>query len=511
MARYCALTLLTFAVLVLPGHAYAFSALQCSAGTPVAGTSLFDDSTSGACQFTGVQYIFSTIICQFVTMINIIMGKLYCSIQAAVTPIIAALATVYIVTYGAQMLMGTAQLNSTEFITRIIKLCLVLWLTADPTFGVSAGIALMFNFFISFISESTRWVVEILVVAAPGINLGSVSSTYDPGVSATFKFIDDWFYNALTGTLSNTNAKVIGFFVAMAAVMPSIAMMAFYWIVSLVLMLIRTLIAFLMAIVAVAFLLGLSPIFLSFMLFQITFSYFDQWVRFMVSYSLQVMVSFAILTLWVFSMSLFGPFFNELSTLIFSYEKILRPAAAIYSPATTWGLCPMTITGSGSPSARCTDPGFNPIGPRICDPDHILNPCYDDHDNRIDPAHFSGKTKPNNDYKSIIPPSKVPELNLFLYYIFYHMISLIIVSYGFASLQKNSKDIAKQLAGPSYTPLLNAPGLGNNSFGEVQKAPGEANRFMSKELFSGLHRRHESGKTPYEQIMHGAGQMASKR
>lgn len=499
---------LTFVGFMLPEHAYAYSPLQCQSGQPVAGTSLYDDSNSGACQFTGMRYIFSTVICQFVTMINSIMGKLYCSIQAAMLPTIVALITVYIVVYGVQMLMGTAQLNGTEVITRVIKMCLVLWLTTDPAFGVSAGINLMFNFFITFISESTRWVVKILD-QAEGINL-YVNYNYSPGVTATFKFLDDWIYNALTGTLSNANAKVIGFFVAMGVAMPSIAIMALYWLVSLVKMLITTLIAFLMAVIAIAFLLGLSPIFLCFMLFHITFSYFDQWVRFMVSYSIQVMVSFAILTLWVFSMTLFTPFFNDLSNVLFPYEKILRPAAAIYSAANTWGVCPLKITANPIPKVQCADRGFNPIGPVKCGPANKLNPCYDDQGNIIDPRFAEGITKANDDYEKIIPPTKIIELNNFIFYIFYHMISLIIVSYGFAQLQRNSKDIAKQLAGPYYTPLLNAPGMGTG-IRHVAGAPHEASRLMSKNLFSGFNQQHETKATPYEKLMQGAGKMVSGR
>jgi len=495
MARHWQIALLFALIgLLVPEYAYAaHQALQCNAGRPTPGTSLYNAGSDGACQFVGIRYIFSTIICQFVTMVNIIMGKLYCSIQAVVTPVLQAAVTLFIAIYGVQVLMGTAQLNAGEVISRSIKIALVLWLVTDPSFGVSAGIALMFNFFVSFISDTTRWVVQILDQKS-GINL-YVNYAHDPGVTATFKFLDDWIYNALTGSLSQSNAKVMGFFVAMMVAMPSIFFTMVYWLVSVLKMLMATLLSFLMAVVSVAFLLGLSPIFISFMLFKVTFQYFDQWLRFMVSYSLQVMVSFAILTLWVFSLSLFGPFFNEMSNIIFPYEKIIRPAAAIYSPADTWGLCPLRFTYTPEPHVYCQKANFNPVGP--------LNPG----DNQAFPA---GR-KSNDDYDSILPPTKVPEMSEFLFYVFYHMITLIIVSYGFATLQKNSKDIAKQLAGPSYTPMLNIMGMGENGFGRVTGAHGEANRFMSKNLFSGFNRRHDAGKTPYENMVQGAHSLVSGR
>lgn len=476
----------------------AYQPLRCTNGQPEPGTSLYDDSPNGACQFVGTRYIFSTIICQFVVMINTIMGKLYCSIQAAIQQIVLLTVVVFVMVYGIQMLMGTAQLNGSEVITRVIKMSLVLWLVTDSTFGVSAGIAYMFNFFISFISDSTRWVVQVL---DQGSGLGIYNAfAYNAGVTATFYFIDNWIYDALTGSLSAANAKVIGFFVAMSAALPSVFFMAIYWLSSLVSMLIRTLITFLMAVIAIAFLLGLSPIFLSFMLFRVTFSYFDQWLRFMISYALQVMVSFAILTMWLFSLTLFTPFFNELADVIFPYEKVIRPATAIYNPADTWGLCPMKVTANPIPSLRCVNPGFNPIGPGV------------------DPNFPGG----NNDFKKVIPPSKVPELNHFLYFIFYHLISLIIVSYGFASLQKNSSNISRQLGGPSYVPILNSSGLSNTGVWRahgggagvgsvVASSQQEANRFMSRELFTSFSRRHEAGATPYEQMVRGFGNLVSGR
>lgn len=477
---------LTILLMAAPTGAYAYSALQCSGGQPVTGTSLFDTGPAGACKFAGIKYIFSTILCQFMEMINVIMGRLYCSIQAALQPIVILACTVFFAIYGVQMLMGTAQLNASEVITRVIKMTIVLWLATDPTFGVSAGISLMFNFFISFITESTHWVVKVL---SEGTNIPIVDeNNYNPGITNTFFFIDTWMFNALTGSMSNANAKVIGFFVAMSAAMPSLFFMALYWWVSVAKMLINTLLAFLMAVVSVSFLLGLSPIFITFMLFKATFSYFDQWLRFMISYSLQVMVSFAILTLWLFSLTLFADFFNQLADVIYPYQKVIRPAAAIYSPADTWGICPVVVGPgpSGHPSVRCADGGFNPIPPS------------------------SFNSGGNRDYQKLIPPTKVPEMNNFLFFLFYHLISLIIISYGFASLQKNSASLARQLGGPSFTPLLNHTGM-SSSFENFQSGEGEANRFMNKKMFSGFQNRHEGGETPYERMVHGMRGLVSGR
>jgi hypothetical protein len=499
--------------ILLPEFAFAYSPLQCNAGAPQGGTSLFDDSSNGACQFTGIQYMFSTVICQFVTMINVVLGKLYCGIQFAVQPVIYIVMLVFIIVYGVQMLMGTAQLNSGELITRIIKMSIIFWLATDQSWGVSAGIGLMFKFFVAFISESTRWVVSVLS-AGSGLNF-NLNQPYNPGITATFYYLDEWIFSALTGALSSANAKVMGFFVAMSMAMPSVFFLVLYWLISVLKMVLMTLVTFLMAIVAVAFLLAMSPIFLSFMLFKATFQFFDQWLRFMVAFSLQVMVSFAVLTLWLFSLTMFAPFFNEISEVVFPYNKIIRPAAAIYNPAETWGLCPLDITANPIPTAKCKNNGFNPQEPEECTNQTHPGGCYYSNNiKKLIPAAdktTKGTTNGNGDYREIIPPSRIPELKDFVFYVFYHMLTLIVVSYGFASLQKHSSSIAKQLAGPNYTPILNASGIGNANFGSVRGAQGEAKRFMSKDLFSSFDRRHEVGATPYEQMIRGAGKMVGNR
>jgi len=83
-------------------------------------------------------------------------------------------------------------------------------------------------------------------------------------------------------------------------------------------LLMRTLLSFLLALSTIAFLITLSPIFLSFMLFKVTYHFFESWLRYMVSYALQIIIVFAIISLWITSMMLFAPFFNDMSKLIFS-------------------------------------------------------------------------------------------------------------------------------------------------------------------------------------------------
>jgi hypothetical protein len=437
-----------------------YMALRCNGTSVCPGTTLYDQSfATGACHYTGVEHILGTVICQFVVMLNFVLGKLYCSIQGVAHPLVAIVLTIFVMIYGAQMLMGTAQLNSRELMPRLIKLSLVIWLTSDTLFGVSAGIGFLFNFFLAFIVDTTKIMMSVLG--------GATSLPFNPagdyGIFPTFEFLDQWIYKAFfDATFAKANEKVVGFFIAMAFAMPPLAIMAVYWLISLAKVMINALITFLMALVAIAFLLGLSPVFLCFMLFSTTYQFFDTWLRFMMSFCIQVLVGFAILTMWVYSLTLFIPFFNQLTSVIFPYTECQTAKAAECMTIASYGLCPLTPLNPATMSIACQSGSFNPVT------------------NATDRA-------------KVIPPSRVPELKEFIYYLYYHLITLIIVSFGFSQLQKNAQSIAKELGGPQYAPTLTGKGFGNSSFGNIAKGGSEARGIMNEGKFNAFGRRHDSG------------------
>jgi type IV secretory pathway VirB6-like protein len=201
----------------------------------------------------------------------------------------------------------------------------------------------------------------------------------------------------------------------------------------------RTLISFMLAISAIAFLIALSPIFLSFMLFQSTFHLFESWLRYMLSYSLQIIVVFAVIALWVSIIMRFGGFFDMLAKLIFDFKALGVPGA-LTDPSNTFGICPPNYGMSPfGPTAVCAG-GFNPA----------LVP---------DPA--TGVITPNADYKALLQPSQIPEQTKFIYFVLFHLISLSLIAYAFNALMRDAPEVAKSIVGPPYqSPLVG--GWGSN-------------------------------------------------
>src|SRR6185503_16046519 len=70
------------------------------------------------------------------------------------------------------------------------------------------------------------------------------------------------------------------------------------------------------------------------------------------------------------------------------------------------------------------------------------------------------------DFVQLIPPPGIVNQADFLYFVTYHLITLMIIAYTFMALLKNSNRIARSLSASGHTPIL-SPGWGNTSIGRA--------------------------------------------
>ncbi len=417
--HYTRVLLAVFALILIPDAAFAqFVPLSCTAGGGVAGGQLYyadPTNNAGACD-TGdpsdppLKHIFSKVVCNLVMILNDVLGKMYCGMQFSMKTVLGAVMSLYVVIFGVQILMGTTQLNSKEIVIRLLKIGGVWAFVTQSAWGIN----LAFGFFVTLITQGIWWVAGIFIPAI-------ITSPGD-SVMPVYHVIDELLYNAITGPLVGDNAKLTGFFLAMLPVLPTITFLAISWLWFTVVTLARTVISFMLAISAIAFLIALSPIFLSFMLFQATYHLFESWLRYMISYSLQIIVVFAVISLWFMVAALFIGFFDDLAKMIFSYKHITVPGA-LADPANTWAICPpnYSMTPMG-PAAECTV-GFDPVANAA-------------------------------DYDALLPPSTIVEQADFLYYVVFHLISLSLIAYAFNALMRDAPEVAKHIVGPAYAPVL---------------------------------------------------------
>jgi len=219
------------------------------------------------------------------------------------------------------------------------------------------------------------------------------------------------------------------------AAFPPVFMLVFGWVMETFMLLMRTLLSFLLALSTIAFLITLSPIFLSFMLFKVTYHFFESWLRYMVSYALQIIIVFAIISLWITSMMLFAPFFKRHVKLIFPYQQVENKGADGHAARFLGSAAAVSRPNAYGPVAVCK-PGASG---GVFDPNQATNPGFY-----------------QADQKKLIAPPRMVQETTFMYYLIYHMVTLILIAYAFNILLKNAPDLARDLVGSGQIPPLGA-------------------------------------------------------
>lgn len=439
---------LAFLFCLVPADAKASGLLQCDgAGGVVPDTTFFyafkegDDKGVGLCGFRGVKHIFSTVLCDFFVVLNDTLSRVYCSMQYLLTNTLRLVLTIYIAVFGIQLLMGVAQLNSRDIVMRLIKVSLV-WTFATQS---AWGVGLIFFTAVAFISDFSTLVVNALAGSIDFANVGDGSCNpiyFNNGdIMSLFTFLDCLVFSSLVGPLQEGSIKLMGLLIAMLWAFPPLTALALWWLSKTFLAMTRAVINFLMAVAAIAFLVSLSPIFLSFILFQATSQFFENWLRYMIAYAVQVVMVFAILVMWMIIFLQFVHFFTELADIIFPYQPLVEKTSAV-TPNNAWSICKPEYgvdVNTGAPTAKCPD-GFDPYN----------NPA---------------------DRDDLQLPIKFVSDDSFLYYVFYHLVSLMIITYAFSVLLDNTPSIAQSIAQPVALPNL-VSGMGLSNFGTAGNQQG---------------------------------------
>lgn len=432
----------------------AFEYVTCTPEGGVANGEFFPaDAGQGACQWSGIEHIFSQVICNFVTILNEVMAKTYCGMQHTLAQILALVIGLYIMIFGVQILIGLTQLNAREIVVRLLKIGGVWTFVTQSTWGVNYA----FHFFISAATMGINWALR----AIPNVDDASAICHFSDtgGVMPIYSYIDCLIYQAVIGPFTQANSELVFFFALMSYIIPPLFMMAIYWLLTTLGILVRTLVSFMMGIAAITFLIALAPVFLSLMLFNTTYQFFESWLKYMISYTLQIIITFSCVAMWVYTMTFFVGFFDELADVIFQYKSYHVVSAQTVSTQDTLSICPYRYQtdASGTPHVACAEaldpnPETNPLGWR------------QDQNKMIVISNIDQK------YDELSAPQQTA-LNKLSYFVIFHLITLIIICYAFDALMKQSPVIARQLSGPQYTPIL-GQGFGMSGFGAVGKGAG---------------------------------------
>ncbi|MEK6746376.1 MAG: type IV secretion system protein [Pseudomonadota bacterium] len=437
---------------------------------------------SNPCGLVSVDNIFSSIGCRYVSILNDVFSKFFCALQFGMRDLVVAVVALYIAIYGVRLLIGTQEATGGAAILAFIKIGIV-YMFIDKG---ALAVGYIYKFFVSFIQESVAWVFS-------GINCPTIICIgRAQSISEVFGDIDEKVKFIIMGTNDGTtaglftgNGELILFFFVLFFISFTAFMLLFTMIAKAVSVFVSSLVTFMLSITAVAFLISLSPIFMSFMLFNSTYSLFDNWLRFLVSYSLQPMIIFAIFSLWIIISFDFLNFIGDIGKVITVLPKASTDKVGVLTVEDKLVFCPLFFPPDkkpgfdsislpsdytlGGPGIQCCGK-IVPIAPDGQGP--IFMGCDTSKEIQDNPNLTADDYLKDNDLKVYLrEPQAVLRDERFVYYLGYHFIALLAIASAFFQLLKMTPQIAQALSRSQATmPLGRGFGGGEGLSSMISKA-----------------------------------------
>ncbi|WP_194966886.1 TrbL/VirB6 family protein, partial [Rickettsia endosymbiont of Cardiosporidium cionae] len=248
---------------------------------------------------------------------------------------------IFIIISAMSFVVGITQFASKEFITRVFKLLLI----TELSLGEKSW-DFFNNYFFKIFTKGVEEIIAIILKSVTG------------GVIDGFAFFDKMAYFFLSSEMTAKIWSLItaNFFVALFTI-PLIYVAIFVFFIAIA----KAVIIYLTSYIAISLLIILAPIFLIFLLFDITRSFFENWLQKLGSYFLQPIIIFAVL-------GLFGQIIVNQIYKMFGFAVCWEPFIQIF------GITLLKFWKASNFSDRKADifiPGYsvNPDNPdTICSP-----------------------------------------------------------------------------------------------------------------------------------------------
>lgn len=233
--------------------------------------------------------LFSFLICNFEQLSSNLLGHMFCGMVSDLTPAVWAAVTLAVIVFGVSFTIGLVPATGQEAMVFLIKLAFI------TTFATNADYLIGFGYKILIVGMREGVTIMLTTLNDTGINSGAdVYGEVDKILAELFRYASDAIgAQAKADFCKNAIFAVIAL---MAIALPVAAYVGLLLIGRMLLTLFRSVFAYIYALMGIAFLLTLSPFFLTFFLFKITRNLFDRWIGYLVSFALQVILLFAFLT-----------------------------------------------------------------------------------------------------------------------------------------------------------------------------------------------------------------------
>lgn len=275
---------------------------RCSNGQ---GSGTLYDSGSSCPTTLHFNNVFSFLVCNMEKLTSNVLGNMICGMVYDLAPAFLALVTMAVLFQGVTFTLGmNARASARDLQLFLIKMA------ALTAFATQADyiIDISYNFFMSGMRDGILTVLSNLMPAtantADAANLTGAAKMYallDNFLGAGMKFATDYIgareqTPASGQTVDYCKNAVFVVMAIMAVAFPPIFYISLMIIFRIALTILRAVFSYIYAMLGIAFLLVMSPIFLGFALFRQTQPLFEKWVGYMASFALQVILLFAFLS-----------------------------------------------------------------------------------------------------------------------------------------------------------------------------------------------------------------------
>lgn len=262
---------------------------SCSNGQAV-GT-LYDSAI--ACPTTlKLDNVFTFLICNMERLAGNLLGNMYCGIMVDLIPAIMAMLTLAVLFFGIGFTIGVIPATARDFQMFLLKIAFVFGFATQSDLIIGYG----YNLLVGGLREGTA------------IGLSAMFEDSSRFVSGTdvYHYLDNFLAQAMRFATDYVGVKwspgnnpcqnaVFAVLAIMAVAFPPVFFIGVMIIFRVAITFLRAVFGYLYSIVGITFLLTLSPLFLSFYLFKQTRPFFDKWIGYLVSFSLQMVILFAFL------------------------------------------------------------------------------------------------------------------------------------------------------------------------------------------------------------------------
>ncbi len=322
------------------------------------------------------KHIFSFFVCHTEKLITALFGNLYCGIIRALSPAVYAVATLAVMFFGIAFTTGILDFTARELLGFLMKIALFVAFTTEADYMI--GIA--FKLFVTTAQEGIAIAISGIYKDVPGQNYASGQDLYF--------FMDNFFYRLLTdlsqsigapaGFTGDANAEahnpcknaVFAALGLLAVAFPPIFYIGVLILAKIAMVFVRGVFGYMVALVGLAFLMVLSPIYLSFGLFRQTRRFFDRYIGYLASFTLQMLFVFTFLA-FVLSLPL-SHVSNSLLGLI-TYQKTTYEGNTWRWPWEYCSICQFDVYDiNGTPNNISDDRGPLPPDTKVNSAIHRL-------------------------------------------------------------------------------------------------------------------------------------------